>query len=217
MKTILWILTGVLLSLASAHPSWGQLFGPRTFGQPLTMRMGPGMGQQMDVGSIQGSERFLRGNRSAADFVGGDAREARTFVGSQQANPTRRVRTAVEGLRERRSVRSSLNQPRGPLKAGEMYERLSLSPDFVPPSQWVTATVLSERLALSLARLGESGIEASIQGRTAILRGTVASARNRELAELMVRMEPGISQVQNRLVVGSAQGSPERLLPPPPR
>ena len=215
------MLVGTVLSLTCTNPSWAQLFGPRTFGRPLSRRTGPGLSQQTSSGTIQGSERFLRGNRGATDFVGSDSRDARRFVGNEQANPARRVRTAVEGLRERRSARTSLNRPRGPLKAGEVYEQLALSadmapPDVVPPGPPVTAVELSRRLTDSLARFGEARIGVSLAGRTAILRGTVASARQRELAKTMVLFEPGISQVQNQLVLSPAQGSLQTLLPPAP-
>ena len=40
-------------------------------------------------------------------------------------------------------------------------------------------------------------------GRTAILRGEVTSARERDLAELAALVEPGISAVKNELVVAT--------------
>jgi hypothetical protein len=52
----------------------------------------------------------------------------------------------------------------------------------------------------------------SVQGRKATLRGEVASQRERRMIELLVRFEPGISQVQNELTVRD----PARSAPPPP-
>lgn len=209
-----------LLLLAGAGPTWAQMFGPRSMGRPLSRRPGPGLDAQISSGSIEGGERFLRGNRRRADFVGGDSAEARRFIGLQQGNQARSVRTAVEGLTERRAMTTSLNQPRGALTAGEMLERLSLSDELVSKDMSFNPEVLSQRLSRSLSRLGNTTIGVSVAGRTATLRGAVASARNRDLAAMIVSFEPGISEVENQLVVRWSPASPTsrspRLPPPPP-
>ena len=219
MNTQRFILTTVLLVLASAGPAWAQLFGARSFGRPLSRRPGPGIEAQTDSGSIQGNERFLRGNRSRADFVGADRVETRRFIGLYQGNQARSVRTAVEGLVERRAATTALNQPRGPLKAGELVERLSLDDEFPPTERWINAEEMSQRLSGALSRLGDTTIEVSVAGRKAILRGAVASAKEREMAAMIVSFEPGISEVQNHLVVRRSPALPSSLppgLPPPP-
>ncbi len=54
------------------------------------------------------------------------------------------------------------------------------------------------------SRSPSSSIEASYQGRTVVLKGVVATARDRDLAAKLVRLEPGVDQVQNDLVVKQA-------------
>lgn len=50
-------------------------------------------------------------------------------------------------------------------------------------------------------RLGEQGLQIDFEGRKALLHGSVSSEHKRDLAELMVRLEPGIEEIENVLVV----------------
>jgi len=52
-----------------------------------------------------------------------------------------------------------------------------------------------------------SPLQVSVQGQTAILRGTVATAHDRTVAEQAVRMEAGIWNVDNQLKVIPSQVS----------
>ncbi len=45
------------------------------------------------------------------------------------------------------------------------------------------------------------GVNVQMQGRTAILQGTVSSPADRRMSELLMRLEPGVSQVDNRISV----------------
>ena len=45
--------------------------------------------------------------------------------------------------------------------------------------------------------------QVEMQGRTAILRGVVATEHDRDLAERVVRLEATVDQVQNQIVVAS--------------
>ncbi len=56
-----------------------------------------------------------------------------------------------------------------------------------------------------LSRSPSSSIEASYQGNIVVLKGTVATARDRELAAKLVRLEPGVDRVQNDLIVRGAE------------
>jgi hypothetical protein len=218
MKNNALVLIALAVTLACVEPCAAQLFGPRAMGRSRSRASAPALEQQGGTGDIQGTERFLRGNRGARAFVGTSAQQARQFVGTEQATGASSVRTAVEDLREPRSVRSAVNQPRGPLRRGEIYERLTmdLTPPPAPASQTVTVAPLATRVTESLRRLGAASVEVSMEGRTATLRGTVASARQRDLAEWMVRFEPGISQVSNLLAVETAENLPGPSLSPSP-
>jgi hypothetical protein len=72
---------------------------------------------------------------------------------------------------------------------------------------------LTNRLSTtpSLQRAGQ--INVSLEGRTAVLRGTVATEADRRLAESLARLEPEVLAVQNELVVGSAGTTGEELPP----
>jgi hypothetical protein len=52
-----------------------------------------------------------------------------------------------------------------------------------------------------LDRRGVNGATVAMEGRTAVLRGSVANDRERRLAERIVGLEPGISAVRNELVI----------------
>jgi len=69
----------------------------------------------------------------------------------------------------------------------------------------VNPSAAGQRLTTLLQRSPQiaalTPIEVELSGRTAILRGTVASAAERDLAQRVVLLEPGVSQVKNELVV----------------
>ncbi|MBC8350537.1 MAG: BON domain-containing protein [Planctomycetes bacterium] len=179
-----------------------QLFGSRSLGQPLQRRAGPGSSSQ--AGQLQGGERFLRGNRGRAEFVGSDQREQQGFVGSEQARTTGAVGSSVAGLRQRTDRSSQINRPLALSKANEMYPP-QLQLGFSLPERELTelGTHLAEELQGSSRFSAQCRFEVSVAGRTAILRGEVTSVRERDLAELVARIEPGISSVRNELLVAT--------------
>ncbi len=184
-----------------------QLFGSRSLGQPLQRSAGPGSSSR--AGELQGSERFVRGNRGRAEFVGSDQREQQGFVGSEQARTTGAVVSSVAGLREQTDRSSQINRPLALAKANEMYPpKLQLG--FALPARELTelGTHLAEELRGSSRFSEHCRFEVSVEGRTAILRGEVTSARERDLAELVARIEPGISRVRNELLVTQPQVLP---------
>jgi hypothetical protein len=68
------------------------------------------------------------------------------------------------------------------------------------------SSAVSQRLASLPAIHWSTPGQIEVQGRTAILRGVVATEHDRDLAERVVRLEAGIDQVQNQLVVASKSG-----------
>ena len=60
------------------------------------------------------------------------------------------------------------------------------------------ADIVAQRIQ---SRLRVPNIELVVENRTAILVGTVATERQRNLAESMLRFEPGIDSVQNELII----------------
>lgn len=71
------------------------------------------------------------------------------------------------------------------------------------PARPVADVQRSATRTLSAApqRSGVRGVNVTMQGGTAILSGNVASDRERRMSELLIRLEPGVKQVDNRVVV----------------
>jgi hypothetical protein len=69
------------------------------------------------------------------------------------------------------------------------------------------------RLESAFAKDRIRSIAVSLEGGKATLRGTVSSEHERTLAALMALFEPGISEVQNQLVVGSPAADPGTASP----
>jgi hypothetical protein len=203
MRTITAALLSLcLLLLAAASEARGQTSGSSRLGEALSVQSTSGATQSLeDVGTLQGSERYLRKNRRPTDFVGPDGRESRRYVGALQARARGTVPLTTQGLTRRVDRSESMNQPLRPTRRGTVYQpRLEIS--FEAPA--LTAEDLPARRALdTLARSpqlsGPSRIVVSMAGRTAILQGEVPSARDREIAEILLSFEPGISAIQNEL------------------
>ena len=79
-------------------------------------RRGTGPEASENIGDVEGSERFVRGNRSTADFVGADTLDQSTFVGAGEVDITQDVRTAVEDLRptRERDLNERMRESRSP-------------------------------------------------------------------------------------------------------
>ncbi|MDV6032280.1 MAG: BON domain-containing protein [Phycisphaera sp. RhM] len=74
----------------------------------------------------------------------------------------------------------------------------------VPPRP---TTEIQQSARRTLNRLPPSsrirGVNVTMDGRTAVLTGSVASEKDRRMSELLMRLEPGVNQVDNRVVVGN--------------
>ncbi|MBM4092004.1 MAG: BON domain-containing protein [Planctomycetes bacterium] len=202
----------VVCAVLAVDSASAQLFGARRLGDPVSRRPGPGSAAaaQDDVGTLQGHERFLRRNRRPTDFVGTDLRDLQRFIGQLQASVRGGGLDTTEGLRERVDRSTTINQPLAPLARGTMYHpRLTIDVGFdvTPATNGLAERRILDQL-VDIPRLsGACRIEVLLAERTAILRGEVPSAADRDLAEVLVSFEPGISTVQNDLVVNP-------LLPP---
>ena len=264
-------------SLFAAEASAQNLFGQRTVGQPLTRPSGtsatnPAQAAQaargaaasfsMSTGNRTTGEktgslvneraRFKRGNRKATDFVGSDAKEAKAFVGSEQAGAeaesAKVIRSAVENLdiemapdanqtakpvlpprvkmnpprlqlaldlsdARQRHVDSRLVDESGRSLAAGSSERGTVSGGAV---EGPVNSRLTGRLEKALPGGSSNRIAVSVAGSAAIVRGAVASERDRKLAELMLMFEPGIDRVRNLLEVRPADEPKPLPTPPPP-
>lgn len=181
--------------------------GLRQMGQALSAQSPSGSSQSLeDVGTLQGTERYLRRNRRPEDFVGSDSREARRYVGALQSRARGIVPLTTQGLTRRIDRSEALNQPLAPPKPGmPYYPRLELSFGSAQMSgSDLPAHQALDTLARSPYLSDSSHIEVLMAGRTAILRGAVLSATEREIAEMLLSFEPGISEIRNELQVDPA-------------
>lgn len=218
----------VLLAMALASDAHAQISGRRSVGpgtsrgrtgiqaparpSPLQRGAGPRArpgqnpgGAAEDVGQISGNERYLRENRSAADFVGADSRESRRFVGGQATEVSAEdIQSAITEPLVRLGATVNVNRPLAPQvpRSTEMYRpRLSIGFNFTRQTPQDTSLAARNQLRTSHAIHSTAAIEVSIAGRTATVRGAVASEHERKLAELLLLFEPGISEVTNELEV----------------
>jgi hypothetical protein len=111
----------------------------------------------------------------------------------------------------------------GSTGTNQLAVSINLSFPFQPRTQETVSrsltAVLTKRGRLSaLSPVAVSVREgASIhEGNTAVLRGVVATQHDRDLAEELVRLEPGVGQVDNLLTVGQPAASPASPTPASP-
>ncbi len=204
-------------------------FGNRTLGSSIsagqrTFGSNPATGSRTtadlgSVGQLDSGDRFLRSNRQQGQFVGASSQDLQSFIGAVQANQRagRQNRTRPTPNRP-----GDVNRPQS-AQAGRDEIRASLHVAF--PYKKTLSTELGTQLAERLVKMPQihtlSPLEVRVADGTAILRGTVATDRDRDLAERLARLEPGIWKVNNELVVAGepAPRTPAAGTPPasPPR
>lgn len=192
------IVTFVASDLAQA-----QMFNPMTGARGTTFNNQAGWNAKVsDVGSIKGSERFLRRNRSKKDFVGRDMSERRQFVGLTQGEISGSVTSSTAGLNV--EMANDANKRLTPATASRKYmydPRLRIGFEVVRPTSQQTAQTITRQLAQSLGQGLLGPIVVSVQNETATLKGQVATEHDRRLAALIVLLEPGISKIKNDLTI----------------
>lgn len=187
--------------------------GQRSFGSNSSMGGRGGMGQGNAAGMGGAARR-------PGDFVGANTQNAQKFVGASQAGGT-----AGAGAMSRGSALTSfapgqrgMGRNGGMNGAGGFGQQssvdtspirttLSVAFDRLPGNPQKLSASLAERLAEAPALHWKSPSQVEVQGRTAVLRGVVATPHDRELAGRMVLLEAGIEQVQNEIVVAGADTS----------
>jgi hypothetical protein len=172
----------------------GQMFGARQFGRTLSPQPRPGIGAS--VGTLR-NQRFVRGNRGRASFVGTDRAETRQFVGLQQAGAQTSIRSAVAGITDSSGSSFDANRPFVRSTGERPYDpRLVIAFQHTRPD----SNVIEQQIRNRLQRF-QAPIDVSVADRTATLYGEVASVRDRELAQILTSFQPGISAVRNELTV----------------
>jgi hypothetical protein len=197
--------------------------GQRSFsGSGQNSQIGTGTSQQQQAGTLTGSERFIRGNRQGA-FVGADSGDSTNSYSQTGANG--QGMNGQMGLNGRSMTgRGGLNSLNGQNRLGNQLNqmnqmngqngfgaganakqqiRTTLVVGFSAPKP--VSSVLGKRLETHLTatrgieRLGP--IQVSVIGREVVLQGTVRSEHDRDLAEQLALLEPGVGAVRNELQV----------------
>ena len=143
-------------------------------------------------------------------FVGADTSDT-SNVRSLQGNNARRA-TTNNGLAQLQNLFSqgmqNINQAN---QAGSQVQipvalKLGFVSQPVSPARVQNFQTRLTKLP-SIHFVGPASV--TLEGRTAILRGTVASAEDRELAEALALMEPDVLKVRNELTVDSGTTAEE--------
>jgi hypothetical protein len=206
-----------------------QMFGQRSLGGTLRPQPRPGQAAaaaaETATGEIEGSERFLRGNRSRRDFVGSDRREQAGFVGSQQALGAGRVVAATESLQAEADPTARVNPPLPALPPKAMYyprlkldansfaslgtairqARLEAMNSSIDSMKGVIALPPADKYRITpekrVTSLSNGSVQLTRSGDQAILTGTVSSVEEAERLAILMSFEPGIYEVVNQLTV----------------
>jgi len=162
------------------------------------------------VGGVSGNERFVRGTQPAGTFIGGATGAAGDFIGGNAGvNSLNSINSFLQGLGGNRQNQNANNGGRG---GGQDSRQIpaKLVVGFTPPVRrpsTVSATIASRITRLPGIKTN-GPIEVALEGRTAVLRGVVASDHDRDLLERVILLEVGISKVENELTVATPDPSP---------
>jgi hypothetical protein len=150
-----------------------------------------------------GGERFQEGG-----FVGRDAEDVRQGFDSLSGGrgPGGMMDQMIENLNEMRESRRRWREQ----NAAPPPVRVRLVPAFdMPPTVTAPTNVeMHARLSRVLQSRGVGSPQVEFVGRTAFLRGVVATERERELLGRIVSLEPGVSKVENLVTIQSPPPAP---------
>jgi hypothetical protein len=176
--------------------------------------MGDASGQQDMRGQLDapladaGGQQFEEGG-----FVGRDAEDVRGTFDNLSGRERRDMMMdmMIENYNEMRESRRRWRDqetPQGPVRVRlkPAPELISAAGSFATPN-----AVVQARINQALASRGIAA-EVVLSGRTAILRGVVASERDALLMAQLAALEPGVSQVENQLALGAPEAIPPQAL-----
>jgi hypothetical protein len=128
------------------------------------------------------------------NFLNQFLQQQQTAGRAQQTN--RQTQTTGQNVRPPVRVRMNIAFDPTPPPAA-----ISSSAGAIPAIPGLNATHAGTRLSGLIARRGLADATIEMDGRTAVLRGTVSDANERSLLERIASMEPGVSDVRNELEV----------------
>jgi hypothetical protein len=197
----------------------GSATGRTTGGSSSTAQSGAGAG--VDTTNVALSSQSMRPTVSTTQqrgaFVGADSGDT-TNARSLQATNARRT-TQNNGLAQLQNLfTQGLQNINNANQQGQSQTqiRVNLKLGFAPqpvaaPRVQAFQTTITK--LPGIAWVGQPQV--TLEGRTAVLRGKVATEDDRELAEALALMEPDVLDVRNELQVDSSGTTAEELLPPP--
>jgi len=208
------------------------MFGSRTLGGGIGGGTGNMFGSpgnrveqaQSGAGELGGNERFVRDNRQPGAFVGADTADTSNFfsvlAGSGLGGQGGLLSGGLGGNRSQggllsgglgtnRANRFSQTSSRlGGRGRSTFTAALSIGFEYPKPAAAEVSTRLQERLARIAQIRRLTPLVVTFHGRTAVLRGAVATEHDREMVARLARMEPGVREVQNELTVGAPPTGP---------
>jgi osmotically-inducible protein OsmY len=164
------------------------------------------------AGSATGTQWMIQRDQGPGSFVGADTTGQAGFVGAKDATATSGTSQPVVSGRIT-SLVASVNNVLTSRSRTDLYDpHLVIGFEAKPQSPQAISSALAQQLSSSPSLHWLSPISVSMEGRTATIRGEVASDWDRAMAEQVLLFEPGIAAVQNRLTVKSP--APGRSLDP---
>lgn len=187
-----------------------------------SMGGGSQLGGSPTQGFQLGSSLSSAQQRSTAGFIGADNSDAgnlRSFQGMQQNQMgLNSLQNAFSQFSRQNQQRNQQNMNQNRNSQNQKQLRVAISADIPLKSAATSSTALGRQFETRLKKIPglekRNTIAVSMSGRTAVLTGSVASERDRKLAEGLALLEPGISAVQNELVVAEAASTGEELPAP---
>lgn len=196
----------------------GSLGATSAFGQSSSMG-GGSTTQGMQAGQVNSGARYLPENRQGA-FVGADRGDASNPF-SQQAGMMNQANTQQNAFFNQLNQQMRRNQQMQQQMQRQSQQqngknnkqvRVSMKIGFTNPAP--VSNVVTQQMSTRLTKLPglKAGpIAVSMDAGTAVLSGRVATEYDRELAEGLALMEPGVGAVRNELIVDPAvTTAPER-------
>jgi hypothetical protein len=165
--------------------------------------------QQNVAATAQQNAPQIQLQQQPGQFIGADSADTGNFR-SLQGNAAGRSNgmSGLQNLFQQFSQADINSQQR---QATQPQIRVQLNLGFRPTPVAVTSAQTVERRLMTLPGIAwRSPGSVTLEGRTAILRGTVASEDDRRLAEALAKMEPDVLAVRNELVVDSTGATAEQ-------
>jgi hypothetical protein len=148
----------------------------------------------------------MLGAQAQSGFVGRDAQSMRQTMQNLSGRERRTMMfdMMIENLSEMRDSRRGGNrrEPAPPARV-RIEQGFAAPPTAAGPARQAAV----DRAQQALVRKGLEGVDATVSGETVVLRGVVAADYDRQLAEQLFALEPGIAAVDNQLTVADDSGA----------